>query len=155
MAGDGAGHDAAAGARRQPGGQPAWVEPAPGLVDHAQVHDSGSQRIGQRRGRGHGYREGDGRRGRPAVDAADVSALVFESETLFHGQASGIDNTVIAYEQPVWFVRGQAPQPFRIGQAFTIVIGDTGIASPTRLAVGDVRAGWQADWRVSRRCSTG
>ena len=76
---------------------------------------------------------------------ADVSALVFESETLFHGQASGIDNTVIAYEQPVWFVRGQAPQPFPIGRAFTIVIGDTGIASPTRLAVGDVRAGWQAD----------
>lgn len=76
---------------------------------------------------------------------ADVSALVFESETLFHGQASGIDNTVIAYEQPVWFVRGQAPQPFPIGRTFTIVIGDTGIASPTRLAVGDVRAGWQAD----------
>ena len=76
---------------------------------------------------------------------AQVSALVYESETLFHGQASGIDNTVIAYEQPVWFVRGQAPQPFRIAQAFTIVIGDTGIASPTRLTVGDVRAGWQAE----------
>ena len=44
---------------------------------------------------------------------ADVSALVFESETLFHGQASGIDNTVIAYEQPVWFVRGQAPRGLR------------------------------------------
>ena len=52
---------------------------------------------------------------------------------------------MIAYEQPVWFVRGQAPQPFRIAQAFTIVIGDTGIASPTRLTVGDVRAGWQAE----------
>ena len=82
--------------------------------------------------------------GRPLAPA-DVSALVFESETLFHGQASGIDNTVIAYEQPVWFVRGQPPQPFRIARAFTIVIGDTGIASPTRLAVGDVRAGWQAE----------
>ncbi len=82
--------------------------------------------------------------GRPLAPA-DVSALVFESETLFHGTPSGIDNTVIAYEQPVWFVRGQAPQPFRIGRAYTIVIGDTGIASPTRLAVGDVRAGWQAE----------
>ena len=91
--------------------------------------------------------------GRP-LTPAQVSALVFESETLFHGQASGIDNTVIAYEQPVWFVRGQAPQPFRIAQAFTIVIGDTGIASPTRLTVGDVRAGWQAKPRASRRCST-
>lgn len=76
---------------------------------------------------------------------AQVSALVYESETLFHGTPSGIDNTVIAYEQPVWFVRGQAPQPFRIAQAFTIVIGDTGIASTTRLTVDDVRAGWQAE----------
>ena len=82
--------------------------------------------------------------GRP-LTPAQVSALVYESETLFHGQASGIDNTVIAYEQPVWFVRGQAPQPFRIAQAFTIVIGDTGVASPTRLTVGDVRTGWQAE----------
>ncbi len=82
--------------------------------------------------------------GRP-LTPAQVSALVYESETLFHGTPSGIDNTVIAYEQPVWFVRGQAPQPFRIAQAFTIVIGDTGITSPTRVTVGDVRAGWQAE----------
>jgi mevalonate kinase len=82
--------------------------------------------------------------GRPLAPA-EASALVFESETLFHGTPSGIDNTVIAYEQPVWFVRGQAPEPFRIARPFTLVIGDTGIASPTRLAVGDVRAGWQAE----------
>lgn len=79
------------------------------------------------------------------LSPSHVSALVYESETLFHGQASGIDNNVIAYEQPVWFMRGQAPQPFRIGQAFTIVIGDTGVASSTRLTVGDVRIGWQAE----------
>ena len=116
MAGDGAGHDATAGARRQPCSQPAWVEPAPGLVDHAQVHESRGQWDGQRRGCGHGDSAGDGgNSGRP-LTPAQVSALVFESETLFHGQASGIDNTVIAYEQPVWFVRGQAPQPFRIAR---------------------------------------
>ena len=34
---------------------------------------------------------------------ADVSRLVFESEKLFHGTPSGIDNTVIAYE-PVWAI---------------------------------------------------
>jgi mevalonate kinase len=76
---------------------------------------------------------------------AAVSALVFESETLFHGTPSGIDNTVIAYEQPVWFVRGQAPEPFRIARPFRLVIGDTGVASPTKVTVGDVRAGWQAE----------
>ncbi len=38
--------------------------------------------------------------------AAEISQLVYEVEKLHHGTPSGIDNTVIAYEQPVFFVRG-------------------------------------------------
>jgi mevalonate kinase len=76
---------------------------------------------------------------------AQVSALVYESERLFHGTPSGVDNTVIAYGMPVWFVRGEAPQPFAIAEPFTLVIGDTGIPSPTSITVGDVRRGWQAE----------
>ena len=34
-----------------------------------------------------------------------VSALVYASERRFHGTPSGIDNTVIAYERAIWFVR--------------------------------------------------
>jgi mevalonate kinase len=74
-----------------------------------------------------------------------VSALVYEVERLHHGTPSGVDNTVIAYGQPVYFVRGQAPQPFAIGAPFLLAIGDTGIASPTKVAVGDVRAAWQRE----------
>ena len=80
-----------------------------------------------------------------ALTPAQISALVYESERLFHGTPSGIDNTVVAYEQPVWFVRGQPPEPFVIAQPVTLVIGDTGIASPTSITVGDVRRGWQAE----------
>ena len=36
---------------------------------------------------------------------AEISALVYASEQRFHGTPSGIDNTVIAYEQPIWFQR--------------------------------------------------
>lgn len=79
------------------------------------------------------------------LSASQVSALVFESEKLFHGTPSGIDNTVIAFERPVWFVRGERPLPFAIGRPFTIIIADTGIASPTRVTVAAVRQGWQAD----------
>jgi mevalonate kinase len=75
----------------------------------------------------------------------EISALVFESEKLFHGAPSGVDNVVIAYEQPVWFVRGQAPEPFAIIGPFTLVIGDSGVASPTSITVGDVARGRQAD----------
>lgn len=77
--------------------------------------------------------------------AGAISALVYEVEKLHHGTPSGVDNTVIAYGQPVWFVRGQPPTPFAVGAALDLLIGDTGIASPTRLAVADVRRGWQAD----------
>ena len=82
-----------------------------------------------------------------SLTPAQVSALVYESERLFHGTPSGIDNTVIAYQQPVWFIRGQPPEPFAIARPLTLVIGDTGVASPTSVTVGDVRRGWQADPR--------
>ena len=74
-----------------------------------------------------------------------TSVIVFEVDRLHHGTPSGIDNTVIAYGQPVYFVRGQPPQPFPIGRPFLLVIADTGIGSPTKIAVGDVRLAWQAE----------
>ena len=77
--------------------------------------------------------------------SAQVSALVYESEKYFHGTPSGIDNTVIAYEMPVWFVRGHAPQPFAIARPFSLLIADTGVASPTSVSVADVRRAWQAE----------
>lgn len=76
---------------------------------------------------------------------AEVSDIVFQVERLYHGTPSGVDNTVIAYGQPVYFVRGQPPQPFAIGRPFTIAIGDTGVPSPTKMTVGGVRARWQVD----------
>lgn len=80
-----------------------------------------------------------------AVTPAVVSELVFESERVYHGTPSGIDNTVIAYGMPVWFIKDQVPAPFTPRQPFTIVIANSGIAAPTKATVGDVRRAWQAD----------
>lgn len=74
-----------------------------------------------------------------------VNALVYEVEKIHHGTPSGIDNTVITYARPVYFVRGQPIETFRPAQPFTLLIGDSGIAAPTRQSVGDVRLLWQAD----------
>lgn len=82
--------------------------------------------------------------GRPLPDER-VSMLTFEVEKIHHGTPSGIDNTVVTYSRPVFFVKGQPIQRFSVPQPFTIVIGDTGIPSPTSLAVGDVRQAYQAD----------
>ena len=74
-----------------------------------------------------------------------LNAMVYEVEKLHHGTPSGIDNTVVVYGQPVWFVRGQPPEPFAVGEPLHLLIADTGIASPTKVTVGDVRQGWLHD----------
>jgi mevalonate kinase len=79
------------------------------------------------------------------MDNAEVNALVYEVEKLHHGTPSGIDNTVIAYQQPVYFTRGQPIQTFTVARPFQAVIGNTGISSPTKITVGDVRQGWETD----------
>lgn len=73
-----------------------------------------------------------------------VSRIVYESERIYHGTPSGIDNTVIAYGTPIWFVRGQPAEAFVPPVPFTLAIADSGIRSPTKETVGDVRRGWEA-----------
>jgi mevalonate kinase len=74
-----------------------------------------------------------------------VNAFAYEIEKLHHGTPSGIDNTVVTYARPVYFVKGQPIETFKAGEPFTIVIADTGIPAPTKESVGDVRKLWQAN----------
>lgn len=76
---------------------------------------------------------------------AQVNDLVFEIEKLYHGTPSGIDNTVITYAKPVYFIKGSPGETFKVGKPFTIIIGDTGVPAPTKEAVGDVRRLWLKD----------
>lgn len=75
----------------------------------------------------------------------EINAFAYEIEKLHHGTPSGIDNTVVTYAKPVYFVKGQPIEIFTVGKPFTIVIGDTGIPAPTKESVGDVRKLWEAD----------
>ena len=75
----------------------------------------------------------------------EVNAFAYEIEKLHHGTPSGIDNTVVTYVRPVYFIKGQPIETFTVGQPFTIVIGDTGISAPTKESVGDVRRLWLED----------
>ncbi len=73
-----------------------------------------------------------------------VSSIVYASERIYHGTPSGIDNTVIVYGAPTWFIKDQPPASFTPPAPFTLVIAYTGIASPTKATVGAVRTAWQA-----------
>ncbi|HRJ75103.1 MAG TPA: mevalonate kinase, partial [Anaerolineales bacterium] len=74
-----------------------------------------------------------------------INEMVFESEKLHHGTPSGIDNTVITFNKPVYFIKGQPIETFSVGKPFTIMIADTGIPAPTKESVGDVRRLWLKD----------
>lgn len=75
----------------------------------------------------------------------EVNSFAYEIEKLHHGTPSGIDNTVITYAKPVYFIKSSPIETFRVGQPFTIVIADTGISAPTKESVGDVRRLWLYD----------
>jgi mevalonate kinase len=80
-----------------------------------------------------------------AMTDEDVNAFAYEIEKLHHGTPSGVDNTVVTYAKPVYFVKGEPMEILRVGQPFTIVIGDTGIRAPTKDSVADVRRLWLDD----------
>ncbi len=82
--------------------------------------------------------------GKPLPDE-QVSSLAYEVEKIHHGTPSGIDNTVVTFARPVYFIKDNPIETFEIPTPFTIIIGDTGIGSPTKETVGDVRRGWEAN----------
>ena len=96
----------------------------------------------------------------------EINAFAYDIEKLHHGTPSGIDNTVVTYAKPVYFVKAPSsfspPIPpardggsrrgvrgevetFKPAAPFTIVIGDTGIPAPTKESVADVRKLWEGD----------
>ncbi len=79
------------------------------------------------------------------LSSRSISELVYETEILYHGTPSGIDNTVVAFEKPVYFVKGQGWEVFWVGKPLLLAIADTGIESPTKEVVGDLRQRYEAD----------
>lgn len=66
-----------------------------------------------------------------------ISALAFDIEKVYHGKPSGIDNTVVTFEKPIRFCKGQPIQLIK-PKRFHFVIADTGVFKSTRLVVEDV-----------------
>ncbi|MCY3718958.1 MAG: mevalonate kinase [Anaerolineaceae bacterium] len=78
------------------------------------------------------------RAGRP-ISAAEVNDIVFETESIFHGTPSGIDNTVIVHERALCFTRGTDPLPVQIDQSFQLLVADSGDRCATHIPVSAVR----------------
>lgn len=82
--------------------------------------------------------------GRPLA-LKDLSSLAFEVDRIHHGTPSGIDNTVVVYDRPVYFIPGKEPERLEVGLPFMLIIGDSGQPSATIEAVAQVRDSWISD----------
>jgi mevalonate kinase len=79
-----------------------------------------------------------------ALPDGTISSMAYEVEKIYHGTPSGIDNTVITYSMPVFFIKDRVIETLQVTVPFLIMIGDTGISSPTASVVAEVRRAWQA-----------
>lgn len=80
----------------------------------------------------------------PLEDEA-LNQIVYQVEKIHHGTPSGVDNTVIVYERPVYFVRGGTLEFLPVSGSFHFLIAHTGVSSSTRLAVEAVNQLYKND----------
>jgi len=73
------------------------------------------------------------------MDSKDINEMAFELEKIPHGNPSGIDNTVVAYETPLLFAHGKEPDPLSCASRFSFLVADSGQRFPTSDAVEQVR----------------
>lgn len=73
------------------------------------------------------------------LDSKELIEASYAAETVFHGKPSGIDNAVVAYEKPVYFVKDKKPEFIEFVSPLTLLVVNTGIRSKTADVVNEVR----------------
>ncbi|QRN83400.1 mevalonate kinase [Chloroflexota bacterium] len=74
-----------------------------------------------------------------------ISEMAYEIEKIHHGTPSGIDNTVVTFQKPVYFQRGEPLQTLTPTKPTYWVIADTGEKTPTIETVSDVHSLYESD----------
>ncbi len=79
------------------------------------------------------------------LDDDDVNEIAFEIERLHHKTPSGIDNSVITYGRPVFFVKNNPLEWLEISSDLLFLIANSGMKGSTAKAVMHVKESWAAD----------
>ncbi len=72
------------------------------------------------------------------LKSQELNTLAFQSEQGVHGRPSGIDNTVITYEKPIFYQRGEVTEFILPNRDFTFVVADSGVRKSTRESTGQL-----------------
>lgn len=68
-----------------------------------------------------------------------INDIAFEIEKNQHGTPSGIDNTVVNYQKPVYFRRGQTVEFVSVGEPMTLILANSGIQTLTKEAISQIK----------------
>jgi len=79
------------------------------------------------------------------LDHQTLLDYVNDSETVTHGQASGLDALTVSSEYPIKFGRNVDPKAFSFNSDGFIVIADSGVKGRTKETVADVRKMYDTD----------
>ena len=77
------------------------------------------------------------------LDDEKVNEIAYKVEKIHHGTPSGIDNTVVTYGKPIFFIKDNPIELLEVATPFTLLIADTGIPAPTKKSVADVLKLWE------------
>ena len=75
-----------------------------------------------------------------SLDDQKISDIAFEIEKVYHGTPSGLDNTVITYAKPVFFVKGKPFEFLTIPVKLPLLVVNSGVQSKSIEVVNDVRS---------------
>ena len=78
------------------------------------------------------------------LENESINDIAFEVEKLHHSTPSGIDNSVITYSKPLYYIKGTPSEWLEIKKPVSFLVANTGIKGSTRNAVNMVRENWQA-----------
>jgi len=79
------------------------------------------------------------------LNIEEIKEVSYGAEDIFHGKASGLDTTVVAYEKPIYFIKGKEPEILHIKNNFSFIIVNTGIKSITSEVVSELRKSYDSD----------
>ena len=68
-----------------------------------------------------------------------INQIAFEIEKIYHGTPSGIDNTTITFEKPIFFQKNEPVEILDFKNTFHFIVANSGIKASTKEVVTGVR----------------
>ncbi len=118
-------------------GRPMTIEVTPHLISGAGLGSSAAISVSILRALSDAFELG--------LDDRTVCAYAFEAEKIFHGNPSGLDNTISTYGGMLLFRKGEPSliEPLQTRASVPVVVALSGQPGDTKVTVSAVRAAWR------------